>query len=50
MKRFKNISLIYECDQPTLERAALLAKAKSCPIDDHSCHQRVSKFLAAPIR
>lgn len=27
MKRFKNISLIYECDQPTLERAALLAKA-----------------------
>ena len=26
MKRFKNISLIYECDQPTLERAALLAK------------------------
>jgi len=26
MKRFKNISLIYECDQPTLQRAALLAK------------------------
>jgi len=26
MKRFKNISLIYECDLPTLERAALLAK------------------------
>jgi universal stress protein E len=26
MKRFKNISLIYECDQSTLERAALLAK------------------------
>ncbi len=26
MKRFKNIALIYECDQPTLERAALLAK------------------------
>jgi len=26
MKRFKNISLIYECDQPTLERGALLAK------------------------
>lgn len=26
MKRFKNISLIYECDQATLERAALLAK------------------------
>lgn len=29
MKRFKNISLIYECDQPTLERAALLAKANN---------------------
>ena len=26
MKRFKNISLIYECDSSTLERAALLAK------------------------
>lgn len=26
MKRFKNISLIYDCDQPTLEKAALLAK------------------------
>ncbi len=26
MKRFKNISLVYECDQHTLERAALLAK------------------------
>ncbi len=26
MKRFKNISLIYECDQSTLERAALIAK------------------------
>lgn len=26
MKRFKNISVIYECDQPTLQRAALLAK------------------------
>lgn len=26
MKRFKNISLIYECDPPTLERAALLAR------------------------
>lgn len=26
MKRFRNISLIYECDQSTLERAALLAK------------------------
>lgn len=26
MKRFKNISLIYECDEATLERAALLAK------------------------
>lgn len=26
MKRFKNISLIYECDQPTLKRATLLAK------------------------
>jgi len=26
MKRFKNILLIYECDLPTLERAALLAK------------------------
>jgi len=26
MKRFKNISLIYECDQSTLERAATLAK------------------------
>jgi len=26
MKRFKNISLIYECVLPTLERAALLAK------------------------
>ena len=26
MKRFKNISLIYECDLPTLERASLLAK------------------------
>ena len=26
MKRFKNISLVYECDQSTLERAALLAK------------------------
>ncbi len=26
MKRFKNISLIYECDRPTLQRAALLAK------------------------
>ncbi len=25
MKRFKNISLIYNCDQPTLERAAALA-------------------------
>lgn len=27
MKRFKNISLIYECDESTLQRAALLAKA-----------------------
>ncbi len=26
MRRFKNISLVYECDQPTLERAASLAK------------------------
>jgi universal stress protein E len=26
MKRFKNISLIYECDRPTLLRAAMLAK------------------------
>jgi hypothetical protein len=26
MKRFKNISLVYECDEPTLERAATLAK------------------------
>jgi len=26
MKRFKNISLIYECDRPTLQRTALLAK------------------------
>jgi len=26
MKRFKNISLLYECDEATLERAALLAK------------------------
>lgn len=26
LKRFKNISLIYECDHATLERAALLAK------------------------
>lgn len=26
MKRFKNISLIYECDETTLQRAALLAK------------------------
>ncbi len=26
MKRFKNISLIYEYDPPSLERAALLAK------------------------
>jgi hypothetical protein len=26
MKRFKNISLVYECDQLTLERAATLAK------------------------
>jgi len=26
MKRFKNISLIYECDESTLQRAALLAK------------------------
>jgi universal stress protein E len=26
MKRFKNISLIYECDQSTLDRAALLAQ------------------------
>lgn len=25
MKRFKNISLVYECDQPTLQRAATLA-------------------------
>jgi nucleotide-binding universal stress UspA family protein len=26
MKRFKNISLVYECDEPTLQRAATLAK------------------------
>lgn len=26
MKRFKNISLVYECDESTLQRAALLAK------------------------
>ncbi|HUP23364.1 MAG TPA: universal stress protein [Thermoanaerobaculia bacterium] len=26
MRRFENISLAYECDQPTLERAAALAK------------------------
>lgn len=26
MKRFKNISLVYECDQTTLERAATLAR------------------------
>ncbi len=26
MKRFKNIALVYECDQATLERAAMLAK------------------------
>ncbi len=43
MKRFKNISLVFECDQPTLERATTLAKDNRAkltivyPIKDLAC-------------
>ena len=38
MKRFKNISLIYECDQPTLKRAALLAKDNGARLTEVNRH------------